>query len=83
MSIFDYTGIAARLLLILGVVNLVTGLLVFFSCRCVGGSRLGVKLMGHKGYQRFFKLHCHIWKVFWPSVIVHALLAIVFFGWPA
>ncbi|MFH1169563.1 MAG: hypothetical protein V1691_02600 [Chloroflexota bacterium] len=75
--------LATRLLFVLGIVNLSTGLLIFFSCRCLPGSRFGGNLMKHTAYQRFFKLHCHIWKIFWPSVIIHASLALAVIGWPA
>jgi hypothetical protein len=78
MDIFNL--LAIRLLFILGIVNVVTGLLIFFSCRCLPGSRIGGKLMKYQPYQRFYKYHCYIWKVFWPSVIIHALLAIIFIG---
>ena len=81
MSIF-HSLVVARLIFILGIVNLLTGLLVFFSCRCLPGSKLGGWLMKHATYQRYFKYHCHIWKVFWPSVMVHAFLASMFFGIP-
>jgi hypothetical protein len=72
--------IGFRVIYILGIVNLVTGLLVFFSCRCIPGSKLTAGLMKHKKYQRFYKYHCYFWRVFWPSVIVHAIFAIGFFG---
>lgn len=74
--------LAIRLIIVLGIVNLVTGALIFFSCRCLPGSKLGNRLMKHQGYQRFYKYHCYIWRVFWPSVMIHAILAIIFFGWP-
>jgi hypothetical protein len=74
--------LAIRVLFVLGIVNLVTGLLIFFSCRCLPGSRFGKSLMKNKWYQRFFKLHCYIWWVFWTSVVVHAIFAIVYVGWP-
>jgi hypothetical protein len=76
------TLVATRVLFILGIVNLVTGLLIFFSCRCLPGSRIGKGLMKHKWYQRYFKLHCYIWWVFWASVVVHAVFAIIYIGWP-
>jgi hypothetical protein len=76
------TLLAIRVLFILGIVNLVTGLLIFFSCRCLPGARLGKGLMKYKWYQRFFKLHCYIWWVFWTSVVVHAIFAIIYIGWP-
>lgn len=73
---------ATRVIFSLGIVNLVSGLLIFFSCRCLPGSRLGKRLVKFKWYQRFFKLHCYIWWVFWTSVVVHAIFAIIYIGWP-
>jgi hypothetical protein len=73
---------ATRVIVALGIINLVTGLLVFFSCRCLPGSKIFGGLMKRPWYQKFFKLHCYIWWVFWASVIVHAIFAIVYFGWP-
>ncbi len=65
-----------RVILALGIVNLVTGALVFFTCRCQPGPRIG------KRFPRFYKAHCYLWRVFWASVIVHAILAIVYVGVP-
>ena len=72
---------ATRILFILGIINLVTGLAVFFSCRCFPGSKIGKGLMKYGWFRRFFKLHCYIWWVFWISVVLHALLAIIYNGW--
>jgi hypothetical protein len=73
---------ATRVIFILGIVNLVAGLAIFFSCRCLPGSRLGKGLMKPRWYQRFFKLHCYIWWIFLASVAAHAVLAIIYIGWP-
>jgi hypothetical protein len=73
---------ALRVLFILGIVNLVTGFLIFFSCRCLPGLKLGKNLMKYRWYQHFFKLHCYIWWIFWVSVVIHAVFAIVYIGWP-
>ena len=81
MNILDPL-IVSRLIFILGITNLVSGLLIFFSCRCLPGSGIGRKLMKQKVYQRFYKYHCYIWIVFWPSVMIHAILAIMVYGWP-
>ena len=81
MNIF-YSILATRLIVILGIINLVTGLLIFFSCRCLPGSKLGSNQMKHQAYKSFYKYHCYIWRVFWPSVMIHATLAVIFFGWP-
>ncbi|MBM4446050.1 MAG: hypothetical protein FJ023_01695 [Chloroflexi bacterium] len=81
MEIFQ-SIIVARLIFILGIVNLLAGMLIFFSCRCIPNGSLLSKLTKYPAYQRFFRYHCYIWWIFWPSVIVHALLAIAFFGIP-
>ncbi len=81
MNIFDPV-LAVRLIIILGIINLVSAVLIFFSCRCLPGSKLGSKLMKYQRYQRFYKYHCYIWRVFWPSVMIHAILVIIFLGWP-
>ena len=78
-----FSGLAAsRVIVVLGIINLVTGLLIFLSCRCLPGSKIGKGLMKHPWYQKFFKLHCYIWWIFWASVVVHAIFAIIYFGWP-
>jgi hypothetical protein len=33
-------------------------------------------------YQNVFKYHCYVWWIFWASVIVHAILAMRYIGWP-
>jgi hypothetical protein len=81
MGIF-HSVIVARLIFVLGIVNVLAAMLIFFSCRCIPGSRLLSKLTKHAAYNRFFKYHCYIWWIFWPSVIVHAVLAFAFFGIP-
>ncbi len=76
------TQIAMRVLFSLGMVNLVTGLLVFFTCRCLPGFQWAKFLMKYRWYQRIFKLHCYFWWIFWASVITHAIFAIIYVGWP-
>jgi len=72
----------ARLIFILGIVNLITGLAIFFSCRCIPGAKIMGKMSKSTAYQRFSRYHCYIWRVFWPAVLIHAILAIAFFGIP-
>ena len=81
MEIFQ-SIVVARLIFILGIVNMIAVILIFFSCRCVSSSSLLRKLMKYRAYQRFFGYHCYIWWVLWLSVIIHAILAIGFFGVP-
>jgi len=74
---------AARLVLILGILNLVLIILIYFSCRCLPGSRIGGKLKKYPLYQRFFGKHCYLWALFWPSVVIHAFFAIMLLRWPS
>ena len=66
---------------VLGVLNIIMVTLLFSSCRCIPGSKLFSKIMERPAYKRYYKYHCYLWWVFWPSVIVHAILAISVYGW--
>ena len=82
MDIF-YSITGARIIFILGITNLVGGLLVALSCRCIPAlSVIGGKLMQYKAYQRFYRYHCYYWWLFWLSVVVHAIFAIGRVGVP-
>jgi hypothetical protein len=74
--------VAMRVLFILGIVNMVTGLVLFFTCRCLPGSKIGKSLMTLHWYRGFFRFHCYIWWIFWVSVVAHAILAMRYIGWP-
>ncbi|MFC1846120.1 hypothetical protein ACFLYM_01735 [Chloroflexota bacterium] len=74
--------IAAKVTFILGIINLVSGILILLSCRCMAGARIGESLMKYSAYKGFFKYHCYIWWVFWTSVIIHAIFALAFYGIP-
>lgn len=80
MQIFH--TVAPRVVFILGIVNLLTGLSIYFTCRCIPVGKMGKQLMQKEWYKNFYKYHCVIWKIFWPSVIIHAILAIITFGFP-
>ncbi len=81
MNIFQ-TLIAARLVFVFGIINLVTGALVLLSCRCIPSAKITGNLMKYAIYKRFYSYHCYIWWAFWVSVIVHAIFAITFLGIP-
>lgn len=74
--------VAARVLFVLGIINLVGGILIFLSCRCLSGSAILSRVRRHPFYQRLFSYHCYIWWIFWLSVIVHAILGIGLLGNP-
>lgn len=78
----DFLRFAPKLVYILGITNLVSLLLVLFSCRCMMGVRLFAQLMKRSWYKRFYTSHCYYWWVFVISVAFHSVLALVAFGNP-
>ncbi len=73
---------ASRVIVVLGIINLTSGLVILFTCRCVPLMRLGKGLMKRGWYLKFYKLHGYIWWIFWGSVVVHAIFALIYYGWP-
>lgn len=73
---------AVRLIFILGIINLLSGALILLSCRCIPGLKISGNLMKNAVYQKFFRYHCYIWWVFWPSVLIHVVLALALIGIP-
>jgi len=73
-----FYSIAIPLIIVLGILSIVSGLLIFMSCRCIPGWKLTSGLMNSAIYKRFFKTHCNIWWVFWALVVIHAIVAILY-----
>ncbi len=59
MDIFK-SVVVPRLVFILGVVNIVSRLAIFFTCRCIPGLNIGAWLMKYAAYQRFYQFRCYI-----------------------
>ena len=73
-----FYSIALWLIIIIGILSVLAGLVIFFSCRCIPGWKFTRALMNNAKYQRFFKSHCNIWWVFWTLVAIHAIVAILY-----
>lgn len=74
-----------RLAIILGLITLVLGLSVFFSCRvCISWlNRVGLKnLAKSRGYSGFYQYHLYYWWAFGISVVAHFMTATVHTGLP-
>lgn len=74
-----FYAIAMWLIVVLGILSALVGLIIYLSCRCVPGWKPASKLMDNIKYKRFFKSHCSIWWAFWALVIVHAVVAWIYF----
>jgi len=71
-----------KLIFLLGIINILSIVLVFFSCRCLMGKRLGNWLQKYPKYLKFYQKHCYFWWLFVISVFFHTLLAFLIFGSP-
>ncbi len=81
MDIFQ-SEFSAKLIYVLGFINLVSGFLVLLTCRCIPALGFTGKIMQNKFYSRIYKYHCLIWWIFWISVVVHAVFALTLYGNP-
>jgi hypothetical protein len=82
MALLDI-ALGVKMVYVLGVTNVIGLLLVLLSCRCIPmiGS-LTAGLTKSKFYQSFYKYHCYYWMFFIISVILHAIVALLSFGFP-
>ncbi len=82
MDAFFHSAIAAWIIFILSITNIILGLLVFLSCRCVPGYKFAHGLMQNKSYLKFYKFHGYLWLIFLISVLIHGIFALNFMGVP-
>jgi cytochrome b561 len=80
MDVFN--AIAMKLIIGLGIAAGVTGLLIYFSCRCFPAWKYSKKITNNAGYKKFFKIHCNFWWLFWALIIMHILAVIFYFYTP-
>ncbi len=71
----------AQVIYVLGVINIVSGLFILFSCRCMLYTLVG-KMQKYSWYRRFYRMHNIYWWIFFASVFLHSTLAFIFFGNP-
>ncbi len=73
---FFLTVYASGIIMTLGVINFITAALILASCRAVPGL---ARLLKNERYKRFYKIHGYLWWIFWPSVIIHVIMAVLRF----
>ena len=82
MDAFFHSIIAARIIFTFSLLNVILGILVFFTCRCMPGFKFAHGLMRNKSYLRFYRFHGYLWLIFLVSALTHAVFAIGFMGIP-
>lgn len=76
------TIVMLRIVFITAMVNIAFLLLILFSCRCMNMWKISSGLNKHAWFKRIFKMHCYLWYIFLPSVLVHAVFAVRVLGVP-
>ncbi len=76
------TLLMIRIVFITAMINIAAILLILSSCRCINTWKLNSGLTKIPGFKRFFKWHCYLWYIFIPSVIIHAIFALILMGIP-
>ncbi|OGY47713.1 MAG: hypothetical protein A3J62_03985 [Candidatus Buchananbacteria bacterium RIFCSPHIGHO2_02_FULL_38_8] len=79
---FISTTLGIKLVYILGITNIISILLVFFSCRCMMGMKFFTRLAQYQWYKKFYSKHCYYWWLFIISVLFHTFLVFFIFGNP-
>ena len=74
--------LATRLVFVLGFVNLISLLALFFSCRCMGGLGLYSRMSRFRIYKIFYRYHCVYWVLLGLTVTAHLGIAISVLGIP-
>lgn len=82
LDFLTQTAWGFKLVYLLGIINIVGIVLIFFSCRCLVQPKIFQKLLTYSWYRWFYKQHCWLWRIFFVSVILHSTIALMLFGNP-
>ena len=76
MADFLLSVFVRNIILTTGIINYLTVLLLFFSCRWVPGVNGMKGLMKYRWYKKVYKYHAYLWWVLITSATFHATLTI-------
>jgi hypothetical protein len=74
---FLLSPVVENIILVTALINVVAVLLLFFTCRFVPSVKIARPLMNKKWFKTCYKYHSYIWWVLAPSVLIHAVIAIM------
>ena len=66
-----------NIILVTALINAITVLLLFFTCRFVPSVKIAKPLMNKKWFKTLYKYHSYIWWILTPSVLIHATMALL------
>jgi hypothetical protein len=73
-------ALGIKFIVILGITNLISLILVWTTCRCRHG--LIKSMTPGSFYSKLFNLHCTFWRILVTSVTLHIIVVLMTFGIP-
>jgi cytochrome b561 len=74
---FLLSPIIENVILVTALINIVLILLLFFTCRFIPSVKMTKSLVEKKWFKRLYKYHSYIWWILAPSVLIHAVIALL------
>jgi cytochrome b561 len=68
---------AENIIFITALINIVLVLVLFFTCRFVPSFKMTRPLINKKWFKTLYKFHSNIWWLLAPSVVIHAVIALL------
>jgi cytochrome b561 len=66
-----------NVILVTALINIVLVLLLFFTCRFIPSVKMTKSLVGKKWFKLLYKYHSYVWWILVPSVLIHAVIALL------
>jgi len=76
VSIFS-SPVVDTIVLITAIINIVSLLVLFFTCRLIPSLHMANTLKEKGWYKSLYKYHSYLWWLLVPSASVHAIIAII------
>ena len=66
-----------NIILVTALINLISVLLLFFTCRFVPRFKTTRPLIDKNWFKWLYRYHSYVWWLLAPSVLIHAVIAIL------
>ena len=64
-------------ILVTALINIVTVLFLFFTCRFIPSFKITRPLVNKKWFKLLYKYHSYVWWLAVPSVLIHGVVALL------
>jgi cytochrome b561 len=74
---FLLSSIIENVILVTALINIVLILLLFFTCRFIPRVKMTKSMVEKKWFKLLYKYHSYLWWILVPSVLIHAVIALL------